>query len=140
MLQSTLILEPENGSFRIKVEATATVSIRFPFQKDNKVNVQNVDKAIRMLKQSVNVKDLAWPDLHCLRTFHVYLQLTNKEMYEKFSYISSSKDFKQTYLNNMDYLERRLAFVKTKYEKQVYINRIKDLQKVYLIYLDYQHL
>lgn len=137
MLQSILILEPEHSSFRIKANAT---SIRLPFLKKHKLNVEAVDKALQYLKTHHKVDKIIWPDLTCLSLFHIYVKLSYNDLFEKYSYLTSSKDFEKTYLDNVFYLARRLEVVKTKYEKEMYLNRIKDLQSIFMIYMEYKHL
>lgn len=137
MLQSILILEPDHRSFCIKADAT---SIRLPFIKKHKLNIAAVDKALRSFKTYHKVDKIIWPDLTCLSLFHTYVKLAYNDLFEKYSYLTSSKDFEKTYLDNVFYLARRLEFVKTKYEKEMYLNRIKDLQSIFMIYMEYKHL
>lgn len=137
MLQSILILKPEYNSFCIKVEST---SIHLPFLKNYKLNIEAVDKALQSLKAYHKVDEIALPDLTLLQLFHIYIKLGYNDLFEKYTYLTSSKDFEKTYLDNVFYLACRLEFVKTKYEKQMYLNRIKDLQTIFMLYMEFKHL
>lgn len=137
MVQSILILEPELESFRIQVDK---YSVRIPFSKSYKANTDAIDKALRVLKQSHKVDQIAWPNLTVLKLFHIYIKLAYNDLFEKYSYLTSSKDFEKTYLESVFYFSRRLEIVKTKYEKEMYLNRIKDLQSIFITYMEYKHL
>jgi hypothetical protein len=137
MLQSILTLEPELNSFCI---AVGMYSVRLPFSKSYKANVKAIDESMWILKQSHKVDEIALPDLTLLKLFHIYIKLGYNDLFEKYAYLTNSKDFEKTYLDNVFYLSCRLEFVKTKYEKQMYLNRIKDLQTIFMLYMEFKHL
>ena len=137
LIEAILILEPEHGSFRLKSGVT---SVRLPFFKNHKLNTEAIYKALQSLKLYNKVDKIVWPDLTCLSLFYIYAKLAYNDLFEKYSSLTSSKDFEKTYLDNVFYLARRLEFVKTKYEKEMYLNRIKDLQSIFMIYMEYKHL